>query len=352
MTRAKNRRGFTLIELLVVIAIIGVLIALLLPAVQAAREAARRSQCTNNMKQLGLAIHNYISQNNVLPAQCMYPASQNLGQGWSFSWYLAILPQMEQTPVFNAINFSIGVWDPGQNTVTVTQLATLLCPSESVIQRPSDPDGTSNYAGNYGGPAAIKAYSGTIIPLVDVESPTLGASVGPISLASVTDGTSSTALISEHLVGLNAANGAPTVSPNGPDAKRAIYPGSATAAAGSGPASALSFVNGCKGLTATSTLSDRIGNQWFGSYPMHVSLDSYNHYGAPNSLNCQNSADPSWLSYNAPQGSFPATSNHSGGVNVCFTDGSVRFVKDSVNLPTWWALGSRAGAEVISADQY
>ncbi len=345
-----KRRGFTLIELLVVIAIIGVLIALLLPAVQAAREAARRSQCTNNLKQIGLAIHNYISQNQVVPAQCMYPASANLSQGWSFSWYLAILPQMEQTPTFNAINFSISPWDAAQNTAAFTQLSTLLCPSESVKQKPSSPvapSGTSNYAGNYGGPAAIMPYSGTIVPLEDLER--INGSVGPIGLESIQDGTSNTALVSERLIGLR---GAPNVAPNSPDARRAIFPGSATAAANSGAAAALTFVGGCKNITASSRLSDRIANQWFTGYPLHVSLASYNHYGAPNSLPCQNSADPSWLSYNGPQGSFPATSNHPGGVNVALTDGSVRFIKDSVSLPAWWALGSRAGAETISADSY
>ncbi len=163
-----RRRGFTLIELLVVIAIIAVLIALLLPAVQAAREAARRAQCVNNLKQLGLAVHNYISSNNNLPAQCMYPASSNLSSGWSFAWYLAILPSMEQQPVFNAINFNIQVYGAEQTTAGYNQLATLLCPSESLKSRPSGTWGTSNYAGNYGGPGTIKLYTGTVVPLTDL----------------------------------------------------------------------------------------------------------------------------------------------------------------------------------------
>ena len=103
----KARKGFTLIELLVVIAIIAVLISLLLPAVQAAREAARRAQCTNNLKQLGLAIHNYISQHQVIPSQNMYPSANQYSCGWSVGWPLALLPNMEQGALFNAFNFPV-----------------------------------------------------------------------------------------------------------------------------------------------------------------------------------------------------------------------------------------------------
>src|SRR5438874_6206243 len=98
----RKRRGFTLIELLVVIAIIAVLIALLLPAVQSAREAARRAQCTNNLKQLGLAVHNYVSAQQVLPAQTMYPSCAPMSGGWSFGWPLMVLQYLEQGPLYNA----------------------------------------------------------------------------------------------------------------------------------------------------------------------------------------------------------------------------------------------------------
>src|SRR5712672_694629 len=114
MKISKFRHGFTLIELLVVISIIAVLIALLLPAVQAAREAARRAQCVNNLKQLGLGVHNYLSVNNVLPAQSWYWGPSNPGhpwQAWQVSFQAAILPQMEGSPLYNAINFAIGMED-------------------------------------------------------------------------------------------------------------------------------------------------------------------------------------------------------------------------------------------------
>jgi prepilin-type N-terminal cleavage/methylation domain-containing protein/prepilin-type processing-associated H-X9-DG protein len=343
-----NRRAFTLIELLVVIAIIAVLIALLLPAVQAAREAARRAQCVNNLKQLGLAVHNYISSNNVLPAQCMYPASANLSGGWSFNWPLALLPMMEQTPLFNAINFSISPWDNGETTVFNTQVAALLCPSETVYVRPANPSGTSSYVGNYGGPGVSQAYSGSIIPLSDLEG--IGGQLGPVGVQSIVDGTSNTALFSEHLLGLNAN---PTVPISSIDARRGIFQGPSQAA-NTGMAGAQTFANACNSLPGStmSMSTNRPSIYWFVGYPMHVVITSYNHFTAPNTVICFNAADPSWLTYAGPLSSFPASSFHSGGINVGMCDGSVKFVKNTIGLPTWWGLGTRAGGEVISADQY
>jgi len=139
----KNRRAFTLIELLVVIAIIAVLIALLLPAVQSAREAARRAQCINNMKQLGLACHNYASQQDCFPPQVQnggLAVWSNITGGpyfdpWPLDWTASILPQMEQMPMYNALNFSVAssVGNDLQNrTVLSQQVSSLLCPSENI----------------------------------------------------------------------------------------------------------------------------------------------------------------------------------------------------------------------------
>ncbi|MDR3639542.1 MAG: DUF1559 domain-containing protein [Isosphaeraceae bacterium] len=347
----RQRRGFTLIELLVVIAIIAVLIALLLPAVQAAREAARRAQCVNNLKQLGLAVHNYLSSNNVLPPQSNYPTSTAFGSGFCWSWYASILPQMEQQVIYNAINFGPAP-DGAQNTSAgYNQISTLVCPSESVSQRPGFPWGTSNYVGNYGGPGMLAPYSGTIVPTIDYGS--WGGSVGPVGVQGITDGTSNTALFSERLIGIGS-NPSFTVSSN--NAKRGIFAGTiSTATPLSGGAQALAFVQGCKAIPNTTMSTDTywIGYNWFYGFPPHVVLTNYHHVLPPNSIHCANPADPSpFYQFISPNGGASANSNHSGGVNVGFTDGSVKFIKDTVNIQTWWALGSRNLGEAISSDSY
>jgi len=356
------RRGFTLIELLVVIAIIAVLIALLLPAVQAAREAARRSQCVNNLKQLGLAVHNYVSQTNVLPVQSMFPTASDDSWGWSYGWGLSLLPHMEQQPAYNAFNFSLGIfgngsgftYQQGNNTVCQMQIASFLCPSDGQKKNPAPPYGSTNYVGNYGGPGQFStagangAFSGTIVPNGWYNDPNLG----PLGLESITDGTSNTALFSERLRGLT---GSPTVQLNSQDAKRAIFNVSGAPTSNSGSAGALQLIAACKALppTTTSVRSDASGYTWFAGYPWHVTVDAYTHVGAPNSTSCNNTADQGgWLSFTGPFGSAPPNSNHPGGVNMCMGDGSVRFIKDTVNLQAFWAIGTRKGGEVVSADSY
>jgi len=366
MAVRSSRRGFTLIELLVVISIIAVLIALLLPAVQSAREAARRTQCGNNLKQLGLAVHSYHTTTNVIPPLSTYPGGQfTASSGWSASWMVAILPYIEQTAMASAYNYSApavvlasGTGGLENLTVTSTQVATFLCASENVPVRPAL-TATTNYVGNYGGPGQIAGYSGTIIPTGDPNvilnlGPALGR-VGPVSIEAVRDGVTNTALFSERLHGLA---GNPPVQP-GPssNSKRGTF---ATSGPGptSGPAGAATFIQSCKSLSGTtaSANSDHLGSDAFATNPWYLSMVSYNHFGAPNSLNCQNtSGDASFIATNGyvgPSGSSPATSNHSGGVQVCMADGSVRFVKDTVDLRIWWAVGTRFGREVIDATAF
>src|SRR4051812_40360394 len=190
----RRRQGFTLIELLVVIAIIAVLIALLLPAVQAAREAARRSQCVNNLKQLGLAVHNYIATHSVLLPSCSGPqvgpaaTDYSYDSGWSYSWLVMLTPQLEQQTVYNAYNFDVKSRGPENSTVGYTQLGAFLCPSDGATNQPAAPWGSTNYVGSFGGPGLIQRWTGSIVPMKKWSGP----APGPLSTASITDGTSNT----------------------------------------------------------------------------------------------------------------------------------------------------------------
>ncbi|OJW10925.1 MAG: prepilin-type N-terminal cleavage/methylation domain-containing protein [Planctomycetales bacterium 71-10] len=362
-----RRRGFTLIELLVVIAIIAVLIALLLPAVQSAREAARRAQCVNNLKQLGLAAHNYVAQGNVLPMGDLFPAGSNAtvmgikgngGDSWSYAWTVGLLPFIEQQPLFNAFNSSFSWIDPGTNvmgintTVCFTQLAAYLCPSDGAGERPQPPNGATNYMGNWGGPGEIRTFSGTCLSPFwgdSANAPTTNA----IGLESITDGTSNTALFSERMLGIKDKK---DVRPgSGALAKRAAFPAGVAVTlnnATPGTPTTLALLAACKSLPPTTLGNAEFnGRLWIVGYPWNYVVSRYNHVGAPNSLTCYASN-----SFAGPDGSaqdsLPPTSNHSGGVNVGMADGSVKFIKDSVSLPTWWALGTRNGGEVISSDAY
>ena len=361
--RRHSRSGFTLIELLVVIAIIAVLIALLLPAVQAAREAARRAQCVNNLKQLGLAVHNYISVNTVFPMQTLYPTAQADSWGWSYGWGLGLLPHIEQTVAYNAFNFSLGIfgnasgntYQQGNNTVMYMNIAAYICPSDGARQMPAPPYGATSYVGNYGGPGQLGndgngAFSGTIIPNAASTSPP-DANCGPIGIESITDGTSNTALFSERLLGIV---GSPAILLGSVDSRRAIFKATGPTS-NAGPAGVQAFLAACNALppTTTSIRSNGNGYTWFAGYPWHIAVNAYTHVGAPNSISCNNIADHGgWLSFTGPFGSAPPSSNHSGGVNMGMADGSVRFIKNSVNLVAWWGLGTRNGGETIGANQY
>jgi prepilin-type N-terminal cleavage/methylation domain-containing protein/prepilin-type processing-associated H-X9-DG protein len=359
----RTPRGFTLIELLVVIAIIAVLIGLLLPAVQAAREAARRSQCVNNLKQLGLAVHNYESVNQTVVLQCTWPSGNypsGLTSGYStggasHSWTVALLPQMEQQPMFDAFNFSNYVWTTGvaaanyqaNTTVGYSQVGFLLCPSDGTTTRPVNPYGTKNYHSNIGGPGIILAWSGPIIPPKSWS----GNVPGTVGFAALKDGLSNTALFSERLIGLPSSLLA-SVSISSANARRGIFPGPNGGTFNTGdPAKAMAFVQGCKALPGTTKAVNvtHIGHIWTYGYPPFQS-NYYNHFGAPNALSCINANEGGTA--NGRWSIATATSGHPGGVNVCFADGSVKFVKDTINLPVWWALGTREGGEVVSADAY
>ena len=215
----RDRRAFTLIELLVVIAIIAVLIALLLPAVQSAREAARRTQCVNNLKQLGLAMHNYVSQQDVFPPQVQnggLAVWSNITGGpyfdpWPLDWTASILPQFEQQPLYNALNFSVSssVGNDLQNrTVLTAQVASLLCPSENLKttnQIVGGVSSTKSYHVNVGGPSVIMSWTGMFTALPQDQFGFNGvytnSNCGKIDFASIPDGSSNTAMVSETHTG-------------------------------------------------------------------------------------------------------------------------------------------------------
>lgn len=361
------RRGFTLIELLVVIAIIAVLIALLLPAVQAAREAARRAQCTNNLKQLGLAVHNYHSSNNVLPAACMFTGPGIGSWSWCGSWAVYLLPDLEQTPLYNATNFGFSMNQPANTTVSYTKFAALLCPSDSQKVRPASPWAPSNYAGNFGGPEVIRMWTGTIVEPVSPVTPVTpssqvgGQAVGVnwwtvlpdmafFGLESVVDGSSNTALFSEKLLGV--PQGAPLpYAADTTNGKRGVFQVAVSNSWNSGNYSlAQTSVQACQSVPGTQQATGNsylIGFFWAGGYVWNWINGCYNHYNTPNKLTCNSSGGGGFTS-----GMSPPTSYHPGGVNMCFTDGHVQFVKDSVSLQTFWAIGTKSTGEVVSSDSY
>jgi prepilin-type processing-associated H-X9-DG protein len=207
-------------------------------------------------------------------------------------------------------------------------------------------------------------YSGTIIPEYDVEQGMTTATASrlmPVGLQTVMDGTSNTALFSERLLAAYPYNSTGmSVYPSGTSGLRAIFVGTYAAAPSSvNPANmltanpALLFAQGCQaiGSSSVSPYPGAIGVEMLAGNPGYLGLSSYVHWTAPNTPPCQNSVDPI-VGFVGPYGSPSANSMHPGGVNVCFADGSVHFIKNSIGLQTWWGLGTRAGGEVLSSDQY
>jgi prepilin-type N-terminal cleavage/methylation domain-containing protein/prepilin-type processing-associated H-X9-DG protein len=355
--------GFTLIELLVVIAIIAVLIALLLPAVQAAREAARRAQCVNNLKQIGLGLHNYASQQNCFPplAGNMWaqgiPASPGWGN-WPLGWAVMLMPMMEGQALANSANYSFGADQPANYaTVCRARVATFICPSESQSAGPWQAQTWMNYCANVGGPSSLSTWSGVIAPMREDSTVGIGTNypskAGTVTIAGLTDGTSNTVAVSERLIGL--PSGDYTIS--SPQAKRVVF-GPVAGASGTADSGnvtqAMAFVQGCRSLPGTTSTAGTVNNQWIagavwaGSHGNTLRFNAYTHVNTPNGISCMAENYPPGQAIDA----LSPSSNHSGGVNACMADGSVRFIKDSISIPTWWALGSRAGGEVVSADAY
>jgi prepilin-type N-terminal cleavage/methylation domain-containing protein/prepilin-type processing-associated H-X9-DG protein len=352
-----RHRGFTLIELLVVIAIIAVLIALLLPAVQAAREAARRSQCVNNLKQLGIAVQNYADVNGALPPtgnQVTVPAG--FGPTNDFSMKQRMLPYMEQQPLFNAFN-QTQVYNAVQNgTASSTFVNTFTCPSDpNTIIR-----GMANYAGHDFGDCNYGNNIGTIMSLngIKFDGPAyaLGApTYGPtVTLASVTDGTTNTAMFSEWLKGTNSTKDGLFMVYIAKTSFTVSSPGAPLTPAGS-----TSFANTLQNISLMCQSTKTQGALTTKGYAWTDDAcgigGGYSHINTPNKRACMfsnlNTASPNSFIYSLAT-MIGASSNHPGGVNVGFLDGSVKFIKDSVNAGTWGSLGTMSGGEIIDASSF
>jgi len=339
----RPRRGFTLIELLVVIAIIAVLIALLLPAVQAAREAARRAQCVNNLKQIGLGLHNYHSANNSFPlgsACSAYGAARGCIAWNGHSAQELMLPYMEQQAIYNSVNFSHPPVDccgnPGVNinsTSSNTKVNVFLCPS--------DPNaGNANwnsYAASMG--TTSQSYPGT--------STGLFAHQSVYGIRDCVDGSSNTVAFGEMLVG-DPVN-LPTKRSNGMVLVSGVTGYSDVELSGTGWQTDL---NACMTayMAGGANMRNNVGQYWsVGS----AGQSMFNTVVPPSSTQyktagCKAGSGGSFEGANYAN----ASSYHSGGANFLMGDGSVKFVKSSISYPTYWSIGTKANGEVVGSDAF
>ena len=325
----QRRSAFTLIELLVVIAIISVLIALLLPAVQAAREAARRTQCVNNLKQIGLAMHNYQEAVGCLPGADMVFNVTEL------SALSMVLPYLEQTNVYNSINFFFDYANPNPGNVTpvppyandtarTTGINGFVCPSD--LPNPVPSLGGRRTTWPTWGAGSCGRH-----PLVQTRAwrhPTGSfTAIVPRLLPGISDGLSNTTLFSERVLadGNNAI-----ISPIADVFFSPLAPTTVDDAVAECQAVNIYDLNNQFPLY--------MGVPWLCG--QHIFLE----VTPPNTRSC------GFFMY--LRAVMPASSRHPGGVNTCFADGSVKFIKDTINVQTWRALGTRAGGEVVSSDSY
>lgn len=344
MFKSHRVSGFTLIELLVVIAIIAVLLALLLPAVQQAREAARRSQCRNHLKQLGLALHQYAESHQVFPRICYQGrGSSSAKTGFSgFSAHTMLLPFLDQAPLFQAIDFDSHTFHALNAGPRRTKLAVFQCPSDTY-------DRTKNWAvNNYvvnGGPSLIM-----IAP--DPDQLTVGGTPGtPIGVndqigmfnmrrnvrfRDLTDGVSNTLAFSEAIAG----DGETTKFSKGDLVRGTPIP---TGFPNTFASAEQLNDYGARCRTNSGTHYGDPHSEWINGMPAQTAFNTMN---TPNSINpdCHEMTASGWFD---SRGVWSARSRHTGGVHVLFADGASRFVSDGIDLETWQRLGAIADGSVI-----
>jgi prepilin-type N-terminal cleavage/methylation domain-containing protein len=345
-----TRSAFTLVELLVVIAIIGVLIGLLLPAVQKVREAAARTQCQNNLKQIGLAIHNYHDSFAVLPVgkgANYVPSVPGAATYARWSVHSQLLPYLEQENLYNSIDFNYPPETPGMGNNVInfmpayqnpgrinadacrTVVPLFLCPSDPA-QAPVTWLGQNNYYASQGA-EFLCDLSERLQSTVDPQELPNGVFyyLSRVALTDITDGTSQTAFFSEKKRGLG-------------------FPDPATSMFVISPFTTLDETyQACTTLnTQTATpLTNVQGSSWCMG---EMCCTTYNHVSLPNGTTCAGTGFPGTMA-NMPM-DVPPSSYHPGGVNVLLGDGGVHFIMDNITLAAWRALGSRNLGEVIMGD--
>jgi prepilin-type N-terminal cleavage/methylation domain-containing protein/prepilin-type processing-associated H-X9-DG protein len=333
--RAGWYAGFTLIELLVVMGIIGILVGLLLPAVQAAREAARRAQCQSNLRQIGLALSQYTNTNSgTLP-----PSLTQLNAGWYggyFSIHVKLLPFLEQTSLYNAINCDVGTWPtdtfqvyPPYHLRSLNDAnSTILDSTVSIFLCPSDSGAFADAGNNYRGTVGVGPEYGTTIEYPDSGNGAF-AEIGPVNLRSVSDGLSHTVFFSERLRGSGRVG---LIDPTRDMYRRA-----------SPVFTADDLLLACRAAARSENDQpgyERSGKRWFWTGREHT---LYNHSQAPNGRvpDCTGGSA-------LPQTDMAtARSWHQGGVNALLGDGSVRFCLESLQVNVWRGFGTRSGGELV-----